>query len=203
MAATSEVFTIKNADGVTIVTPPGLSREEAVKAGRTKSTLLIAQYGSREAIPAGEYNSQEGIVSLPGDADIGYGELFGKKLESGAERFGGTIGTAVDLGSAGIFRDETTDQDIQTRKLVLEQKAQDRAKTESPSVQFTDITDEWSRQKVLDRLSYDKLPQEEQEKYRKRFGELGYDLDAPEQGITDMVLRWAVGGLAESLPLRS
>ena len=64
MAATSEVFTIKNADGVTIVTPPGLSREEAVKAGRTKSTLLIAQYGSREAIPAGEYNSQEGIVPL-------------------------------------------------------------------------------------------------------------------------------------------
>lgn len=67
-------------------------------------------------------------------------------------------------------------------------------------MQFTDITDEWSRQKVLDRLSYDKLSEEEQEKYRKRFGELGYDLDAPEQGITDMVLRWAVGGLAESLP---
>ena len=200
MAATSEVFTIKNADGVTIVTPPGLSREEAVKAGRTKSALLIAQYGSREAIPPGEYASQEGIVSLPRDADIGYGELFGEKLESGAERFGDTIGTAVDLGSAGIFRDETTDQDIQTRKLVLEQKARDRAKTEPPSVQFTDITDEWSRQKVLDRLSYDKLPKEEQEKYRKRFGELGYDLDAPEQGITDMVIRWAAGGLAESLP---
>ena len=44
------------------------------------------------------------------------------------------------------------------------------------------------------------FPKKNKEKYRKRFGELGYDLDAPEQGITDMVLRWAVGGLAESLP---
>ena len=202
MSATPEVFPVINADGVTIVTPPGVSYEEAVRLARTKANLLEAQYGSRDAIPPGEYDSQEGIVSLPEDADIGYGELFGKKLESGAERFVDTIGTAVDLGSAGIFRDETTDQDIQTRKLVLEQKAQDRAKTESPSVQFTDIVNERRRQKLLNYYDAGNMdvPEEEKEMFKKSFPYQDFDEDAPEQSITNMVARWAVGGIAESLP---
>jgi len=198
VSATPEVFPVINADGVTIVTPPGVSYEEALKLARTKSTLLIAQYGSRKAIPPGEYNSQEGIIPLPGDDDISYAELVGRKLKSGGERFVDTLGTALDLGSAGIFRDETTDQDIKTRQLVLEQKAKDRAKTEPPSVQFMDILDENNRQDIREELNYDSLSEKDKEKYRKLFPNL--NLDAKEQGVTDMVIRWAAGGLAESLP---
>ena len=172
MAVTSETFTIKNADGVTIVTPPGLSREEAVKAAKTKRDLLEAQYGSREAIPPGEYDSQKGIIPLPGkvDTDSWYpgkvltSGLFGEKLKSGAAGLGSAWKTTGKLGSFGIFRDKTTDQDIKARQLVLEQEAEDRAKTETPSVQFMDILDEWHRQGVIDELLYDLQSEEEKEK---------------------------------------
>ena len=206
MAATPEVFTIKKADGVTIVTPPGLSREEAVKAAKTKRDLLVAQYGSKKAIPPGEYDSQEGIIPLPDEAGTDWypgqiGNLFGEKLESGAAGLGSAWKTSK-LYSAGILRDETTDQDIKARELVLKQEAEDRAKTESPSVQFTDIVNERRRQKLLN--YYDAgdmdVPEEEKEMFKKSFPYQDFDEDAPEQSITNMVARWAVGGIAESLP---
>jgi len=65
VSATPEVFPVINADGVTIVTPPGVSYEEARRLAKAKADLLEAQYGSRDAIPAGEYNSQEGVIDTP------------------------------------------------------------------------------------------------------------------------------------------
>ena len=54
MSATPEVFPVINADGVTIVTPPGVSYEEARRLAKAKANLLEAQYGSRKPIPPGE-----------------------------------------------------------------------------------------------------------------------------------------------------
>ena len=65
MSATSEVFPVINADGVTIVTPPGVSYEEARELAIAKAEILETQYGSREAIPPGEYDSQEGVIDTP------------------------------------------------------------------------------------------------------------------------------------------
>ena len=50
MSATPEVFPVINADGVTIVTPPGVSYEEAVRLARTKANLLEAQFNLGDAL---------------------------------------------------------------------------------------------------------------------------------------------------------
>ena len=168
MSATPEVFPVINADGVTIVTPPGVSYEEARRLAKAKANLLEAQYGSRKAIPPGEYDSQEGVIDTPtGDEPWypgKYARVASEGLVSGTKNLGGAIRTALDTGfNFGIFRDPVTDEDIATKKLVMEQKALDEANIRGPRVQFMDILGEWNRQDLLDELNYEKLSDEEKQ----------------------------------------
>ena len=198
MAATPEIFPVKNAPGVTITTPPGLSYEEARKAARIKADLLETQYGSRDNIPAGEYGSQEGITDTPtGDEPWSFGEY--SRFGSGFKGLGSALKTAADTGfNFGIFRDPVTDEDIKAKQLIMQQEALDEANISGPRVQFMDILGEWNRQDILDELNYEKLSDEEKQKYKESLP--GYDLDAPEKSITNMVARWAIGGITESVP---
>jgi len=207
VSAASETFKVySKEDGsllFTIVTPPGLPREEAVKAAKRKRDLLESKYGSREAIPPGEYDSQEGVIDTPiGDEPWypgKYARVASEGLVSGTKNLGGAIGTALDTGfNFGIFRDPVTDEDIATKKLVMEQKALDEANIRGPRVQFMDILGEWNRQDLLDELNYEKLSDEEKQKYKELLPK--FDLDAPEKSIGDMVARWAIGGITESVP---
>ena len=207
MSAASETVKVySKEDGsllFTIVTPPGLPREEAVKAAKRKRDLLESQYGSRKAIPPGEYDSQEGVIDTPtGDEPWypgKYARVASEGLVSGTKNFGGAIGTALDTGfNFGIFRDPVTDEDIKTKQLVMEQEALDEANIRGPRVQFMDILGEWNRQDLLDELNYEKLSDEEKQKHKELLP--GFDLDAPEKSIGDMVARWAIGGMSESVP---
>ena len=207
MSAASETFKVySKEDGsllFTIVTPPGLPREEAVKAAKRKRDLLESQYGSRKAIPPGEYDSQEGVIDTPiGDEPWypgKYARVASEGLVSGTKNLGGAIGTALDTGfNFGIFRDPVTDEDIKTKQLVMEQEALDEANIRGPRVQFMDILGEWNRQDLLDELNYEKLSDEEKQKHKELLP--GFDLDAPEKSIGDMVARWAIGGMSESVP---
>ena len=191
MAAAPEIFPVKNAPGVTITTPPGLSYEEARKAARIKADLLETQYGSRDNIPAGEYGSQEGITDTSTDTYSRFG--------SGFKGLGSALKTAADIGfNFGIFRDPVTDEDIKAKQLIMQQEALDEANISGPRVQFMDILGEWNRQDILDELNYEKLSDEEKQSYKEILP--GFDLDAPEKSITNMVARWAIGGITESVP---
>lgn len=203
MSATPEVFPVINADGVTIVTPPGVSYEEARRLAKAKADLLEAQYGSRDAIPAGEYNSQEGVIDTPtGDEPYFPGKYAGTAFEGlkrGTRGLVSAVDTAFDTGfNLGIFRDPVTDEDIKAKQLVMQQEALEEANISGPRVQFMDILGEWNRQDLLDELNYENLPEEEKQKSRESLS--GFDLDAPEKSITDMVARWAIGGMTESVP---
>ncbi len=203
MSATPEVFPVINADGVTIVTPPGVSYEEARRLAKAKADLLEAQYGSRDAIPAGEYNSQEGVIDTPtGDEPYFPGKYAGvafEGLKRGTRGLVSAVDTAFDTGfNFGIFRDPVTDEEIKTKQLVMEQEALEEANISGPRVQFMDILGEWNRQDLLDELNYENLSEEEKQKSREMLS--NFDLDAPEKSITDMVARWAIGGMTESVP---
>ena len=122
------------------------------------------------------------------------------RFGSGFKGLGSALKTAADTGfNFGIFRDPVTDEDIKAKQLIMQQEALDEANIRGPRVQFMDILGEWNRQDILDELNYEKLSDEEKQKYKESLP--GYDLDAPEKSITNMVARWAIGGITESVPL--
>ena len=200
----TETWEVENAPGVTITVPTGLRPFEEEALFDTQLAALIAEHGSREAIPPGVYNSQIPFQLEQSDQpeieEVGKdtGRWYPTKYAlTGLRRGYNTLTRGWGTIPAGLPR--ASEETIKSRQAEIELQQEEEQRALGPRVGVFDIMSEWNRQDLLDEINYDKLGEEDKAKYRSIFPYINFE--APERNIADMTIQWATEGLGESLPI--
>lgn len=199
---TEEKWTVKNAPGVTIAVPGGLTYEEAASIVDTQISTLIAEHGSRETIPPGLYNSQieppeiETVTSSwsPGQNIFkrGFPSLF-SKWKTTRQGLPGATEESIQARQKQIEK-EARQQEIELGPRTTFEDVKERALLKG----MEDIQDTWTF-KIFEKLGW--YTPEIREELEKEIED--YRGDNPEiaaRTFGDTLMSWGAQTAGESLP---